>query len=91
MELEIKEQTKNRLVLKIHGADHTICNILKQELAEQKGVVAATYTIDHPLVGVPLFVLETEGNLAPKSAIQTALDALAAKNKQFLSAYKKAF
>ena len=38
MELNILEHTKKRLVFELKGADHTFCNLLKNELWQDKDV-----------------------------------------------------
>ena len=45
MELNFLEKKKDRLVFEIPGADHTLCNALKDELWNDKGVTVATYAI----------------------------------------------
>lgn len=65
-------EAKNKLVIKIEGESHTFCNLLKDELSKMKGVVAASYYIEHPLVGVPQMTVETDGSIAPKKALEDA-------------------
>jgi DNA-directed RNA polymerase subunit L len=89
MELKIIENTKNRLVFEIPGADHTLCNALKKELVETKGVEIATYAIEHPQIGIPKMILETSGALTPKKALESAVAGLKDKNKEFLKAFSK--
>lgn len=82
MELKILEETKTKLVFELKGETHTFCNALKDELLQVKGVSLATYRIDHPLVGVPTFQIETKG-IEPKKAIKEALTGLKKKVKDF--------
>lgn len=88
MEFTILEETKNKLIFQLSGETHTFCNALKEELQQVKGVVIATYTIDHPLVGIPTFQLETKG-IEPKKAIKEALKTLKKKAEQFKKAASK--
>ncbi|MBR9702679.1 DNA-directed RNA polymerase subunit L, partial [Candidatus Woesearchaeota archaeon] len=62
MEINVLEKKKNRLVFEIKGADHTLCNALKDELWNDKDVSAAAYSIDHPMKAVPKFIIETKKN-----------------------------
>lgn len=82
MELKILEETKTKIVFELKGETHTFCNALKDELLQVKGVSLATYRIDHPLVGVPTFQIETKG-IEPKKAIKEALSNLKKKVKDF--------
>ena len=67
MEFKILEESKNKLVFQLIGETHTFCNLLKDALQNVKGVEIATYRIDHPLVGVPQFLVETK-SIEPKKA-----------------------
>ncbi len=82
MEFKVLEDSKNRLVFELRGETHTFCNVLKEELQAIKGVVIATYTIDHPLVGTPKFHLETKG-IEPREALKDALKQLKKKAEAF--------
>ncbi len=82
MQLAVKEETKTKLVFELHGENHTFCNLLKSELQSVKGVVIATYKIDHPLVGVPTLHLETSG-VEPKKALKEALKEIKKKAESF--------
>ena len=82
MEFQVLEESKNRIVFTLKGETHTFCNALKNELEQIKGVTIATYRIDHPLVGLPQFLIETK-NIEPRKAIKEALAELKEKAKQF--------
>jgi len=82
MEFNVIEEEKNKLVFELKGETHTFCNALKHELQAVKGVEVVTYRIDHPLIGVPRFNLETKG-IEPRKAIKEALANLKKKAKEF--------
>lgn len=82
MEFKVIEESKTRLVFQLRGETHTLCNALKEELHKVKGVITTTYKIDHPLIGVPEFLIETKG-IEPRKAIKEALKALKNKAKEF--------
>ena len=82
MEFIVKEESKNKIVFELKGETHTFCNALKHELQSTKGVNVAVYKIDHPLVGVPQFLVETSG-VEPRKAIKDALKALKKKAESF--------
>ena len=71
MNLKILEEKKNKLVFELEGESHTFCGILKKELWNDEHVKAAGYYIEHPLLNVPRFVLETDG-ADPKKTLQSA-------------------
>ena len=85
MELVVVEETKTRLVFDLKGEDHTFCNLLKAELNEDKDVKTSTYSIAHPLIGVPRFIVETASGKTPRKAVS---DALSRMKKTFAS-FKK--
>ncbi|MDO8511094.1 MAG: DNA-directed RNA polymerase subunit L [Nanoarchaeota archaeon] len=82
MEFAVIEETKTKLVFDLRGETHTFCNLLKDELLNTKGVEIATYRIDHPLTGVPRFLLETKG-VEPKKALKDALASIKKKAESF--------
>lgn len=72
MELKILEEKKNRLVFELKGEGHTLCGMLKTELWNDEHVKAAGYYIEHPLIGIPRFTIETDG-AEPKKVVVAAL------------------
>ena len=82
MEFVVLEESKTKLVFQLKGENHTFCNALKNELHQVKGVEIVTCRIDHPLVGMPQFLLETKG-IEPRKALKEALAALKKKTHEF--------
>jgi DNA-directed RNA polymerase subunit L len=82
MEFNVVEETKTKLIFELKGETHTFCNALKHELQQVKGVELVAYKIDHPLIGVPKFNLETKG-VEPRKALKEALANLKKKAKEF--------
>ena len=87
MELNVLESKKHRIVFELRGTDHTFCNALKQELWNDESVKVAAYNINHPLVGVPKFIVESTGDV--KEALAGASQRLQKRNKEFLTAFQK--
>ncbi len=87
MEFNVKEESKTKLVFELKGETHTFCNLLKKSLQEVKGVVTVSYKIDHPLIGVPTFFLETK-SLDPKKALKEALKSMKSQAKDFAKQVK---
>ena len=91
MELKILEEKKNKLIIELKGETHAFCNALKKELWNDKHVKAAGYNIEHPLVGVPKIVVETDGK-DPKKTLSDAAERLkksfGSLKKEFLKSIK---
>ena len=89
MELVIVEDKKNKLIFELKGADHTICNVLKNELWNDSHVKVATYSIKHPLISSPRLIVETDGSISPSSAIKGAVNRLKKISDKFRKAVIK--
>lgn len=82
MEINVIENTKKKLVFELRGVDHTFSNALKEELWLDKDIEAAGYNLDHPLIGVPRFVLKVnEGE--PKDHLLNAVKRLKKTSEKF--------
>jgi DNA-directed RNA polymerase subunit L len=89
MKLKILEEKKNKMVFELKGESHTFCNALKAELWNDKHVKIAGYNIAHPLIGIPKFVVETDGAESPKKALTEAAKRLKNVSDKFKSAFLK--
>ena len=89
MEIKIIDNKKSRLVFEVKGADHTLCNVLKTELWNDKHVKIATYSIRHPQISLPQMIVETDGEETPKSALINAVDRLHKTNARFKKEFVK--
>jgi len=87
MELTVIESKKHRIVFELRGVDHTFCNALKQELWNDESVKVSAYNVNHPLVSVPKFIVESSGDV--KEALSGAVGRLQKRNKEFLTAFQK--
>jgi len=72
MEVVIVEEKKDKLVFDIRGDANTVVNVLKKELWNDSHVKASGYHIEHPLINVPRFVLQTDG-VDPKKTLKSAI------------------
>ncbi|MEK6917130.1 MAG: DNA-directed RNA polymerase subunit L [Nanoarchaeota archaeon] len=88
MEINILEDKKKRLVFELKGEGHTLCNALRQELWNDKEVTVSAYNISHPIIGVPKFMIETEGK-EPKKALRDAISRLKKTNTDLLKEVRK--
>ena len=82
MEFVVVEESKTKLVFDLRGETHTFSNLLKEELLSTKGVTTASYRVDHPLTGVPRFLVETKG-VEPRKALKEALASIKKKAEAF--------
>jgi DNA-directed RNA polymerase subunit L len=88
MELKVIEKGKKRLVFDLVGADHTFSGALKKELWNDKSIKVSAYNIEHPLIGIPRFIVETDEK-DPGKALLDAVKRLEKKNESFLEDFKK--
>ena len=88
MEVKVLEKKANKLVFQLVGTDHTFCNALKKELNETKGVEVATYAIEHPQIGIPKILVQTESKVKPADVLLKAVKSLQKKNKEFIKNFK---
>ncbi len=82
MEIKILEEKKSRLVFNIEGDGSTLANVLKKELWNDEHVKAAGFNVEHPLINVPTFVVETDG-ADPKKTVSAALKRIAKTVEKF--------
>jgi DNA-directed RNA polymerase subunit L len=88
MEIKIIEKSKKRLVFDLVGADHTFSGALKKEMWNDKSIKISAYNIEHPLVGIPRFIVEAEDK-DPEKVLLDAVKRLEKKNESFLEDIKK--
>jgi DNA-directed RNA polymerase subunit L len=83
MNINIIEDKKNRFVFEVDGMGHTFLNILKNELNNDSHIKVATYNIKHPEINKPKFIVETNGDESPKSALTGAVSRLKKLSEKF--------
>jgi len=88
MKFNVLEESKKRMVFELEGETHSFCNALKEALWKVNGVEVASYRIEHPLVGVPKFLIETKG-IEPREALKKAVAELRKIGKEFKKEVKK--
>ncbi len=89
MEVNVIEDKKKKFVFELKGEGHTLCNALRDELWNDKSVTVSAYNISHPLIGVPKFIVETDGKKSPKKAVKDAISRLKKKNTTLTKEVKK--
>ena len=91
MEIKVIEEKKNKMIFELHGEDATFCNILKDELWNDKNITAASFKVNHPLLKIPLVTVETNSSSSPKKALLDAVKRLKKLNSDFEKEIKKNF
>ena len=89
MEIKILDDKKNKLMVEIKGVDHTLCNAIKREMWNDNQVKVATYSINHPQIGVPKMIVETDGKVSPRNALLSAVQRLQKNNAKFKKNFTK--
>ena len=89
MEINIIEDKKSRLNFEIKGEGNTFCNVLKDELWNDKHINVAAYNIKHPLIGVPFMIVETDGKKTPRQSLYDAAGRIAEKAEKLRKEAKK--
>lgn len=89
MDIEVIEDKKTRLAFKLKAEGNTFCNILKDELWNDEHVTVATYNIEHPLIGIPIFIVETDSKTSPRDALHDASQRIAEKADKLKKEFKK--
>jgi len=87
MEVKILEESKERLKIEIIGEDHTLGNVLSKELWNDKSVKVSGYKVDHPLMGNPILLVESDKDA--KKALFEAVERVKKRNQQLLELSKK--
>jgi DNA-directed RNA polymerase subunit L len=72
MELELLGKDEDSMTIKLVGEDHTLCNVLRKTLHEDKYVIAASYAIEHPLLEHPKFYVKVKKGRSSRRALTDA-------------------
>lgn len=78
--MKVIKDTKNELEIEITGETHTLCNALRRALMEDKDVVSAAYSIDHPIIGEPVLYIKAKN---PKKSLKKAAESLKKQCDEF--------
>jgi DNA-directed RNA polymerase subunit L len=89
MEIKILEDKKNTLLFEIKGKSHGFCNLLKKELWNNEHVKVAAYRIEHPSIGIPEMMVETDGKDSPRDALLKAVKSLKSTSEKLYKEFKE--
>ncbi len=88
MELTIINKTENEINLRVAGETHTLLNMLKTALLNNKHVEMATYDIKHPTISEPVLFVRTDG-ADPIEVITKASKEITKECDEFIKLFKK--
>ncbi|UIO98498.1 DNA-directed RNA polymerase subunit L [Halobaculum sp. CBA1158] len=94
MELRVIDKTDEELRIEVAGEDHTFMNVLKGQLLEADGVVAATYDMNPEQSGgqtEPILSIKTEEGLDPLDALSEAADGISGRLETLYGDVEAAF
>ena len=89
MELTILKKTDNEINIKVAGETHTLLNLLKTALLNNKHVDIATYDIKHPTISDPVLFVRTDGGADPVDVIKKASKELIKECNEFIDLFTK--
>ncbi len=90
MKLEVLSSEKDFAEFRIEGEKHSLPNLLKQKLLQDKKVEFVSYILEHPLDSGAKFVLRTSGK-TPKKALEDAAKDIESDIEDFEKQVRKAF
>lgn len=73
----------NLLEIELPEEDHSLANLIVKLALNKRGVEYASYTIDHPLIGVPRIVIRTSGELNPAEILREILEEIRDMSREF--------
>lgn len=76
---------------KMNKEDHTLANLLSEQLKQAPHVIFAGYKIGHPNVPEVLLRVQTDGTIAPRDAIVSVCRQLVASYGQLGREFQKEF
>jgi len=89
-EVVVVRSEPNRLTLRIRGEDHTLLNLLVEELNRDSSVAFAAYRQEHPLTGEYTLTIVTDGTKTPLQALVEAAGRAREVFESILEQWRKA-
>lgn len=83
MNIEIIKSEKGFLELKFDADAHTILNLLKRRLLDNKSVIFVGYNKPHPLIDTSTLVIKTKGT-DPKKILKNEISVLEKELKKLV-------
>jgi len=76
LQVRVEVATEQELTVSLQGEDHTILNVLVEELNKDPRVEMAAYEQAHPLTGEYRLTVKTRDEASPLEALRTACERL---------------
>jgi len=73
LQIIIEKAEPNRLTLRLRGEDHTLLNLIVDELNRDNHVAFAAYRQEHPLTDEYLLTVVTDGGESALEALKAAV------------------
>lgn len=73
LQIVVERAEPNRLTLRLRGEDHTILNLIVDELNKDKHVAFAAYRQEHPLTDEYVLTVVTSGGESALEALRAAV------------------
>lgn len=89
MELKILDKTDKEMHLEIVGESHTLLNMLKSILLEDRRVHTASYDMKHVTISEPVLYVMTDGT-DPITVVTDAASTLVSQCDEFITAFSRA-
>ncbi|KAH3903308.1 probable DNA-directed RNA polymerase II subunit RPB11 [Saccharomycodes ludwigii] len=88
--LQIEPDTKapNAIVITFEKEDHTLGNLIRAQLLEDKGVLFAAYKVEHPLFARFKMRIQTVEGYDPKDALQNACNSIIGQLSHLQSSFE---
>ncbi|WP_461866163.1 DNA-directed RNA polymerase subunit L [Thermococcus sp.] len=92
MRIEVIKRDGNSLEFYLEGEDHTFAGLLNEVLHENKHIVFAGYTIEHPILTArkPKFKVVTDGKITPEKALEEAAQKIFDRAREVLNLWEEA-
>ena len=87
--MSIKRRESNLLEIELPGEDHSLANLIVRLALDRPEVEYASYSIDHPLIGVPKVVIRTSGNTDPMDVLKKVLADIRDLSREFRNALEE--
>lgn len=88
MEIEVLENTKNRLRFQIVGETYTLANLIAKKLWDEEDVVVSGCNLEHPQISNIELLIETQKK-DPKKVLLDVLNKIKKESNEFKVAFKK--
>ncbi len=84
MEVHIVSEDKELLEVEIKDENHTLCNLIRDELWNSEDTSFASYNLRHPSISNPIIALKTKKG-KPRKVMLDAVESLKNKTKEVKS------